>query len=157
MAGACLFVIVAETMRADSINNPEHRRKRAEEICLLADEISDENIKQTMLRLSKWDAAIIFLRDSWPTCGAAHTAHSQPSRRTPRLSIDMLSFIVMLGGVGIRDRDVGLVARFDYLTKRACFDDGREDFVLDSARMSTSDAMVQLGRVHLCRDEVGSA
>ena len=51
MAGACLFVIVAETMRADSINNPEHWRKRAEEICLLADEISDENIKQTMLRI----------------------------------------------------------------------------------------------------------
>ena len=44
-------MIVAETMRADSINNPEHRRKRAEEICLLADEISDENIKQTMLRI----------------------------------------------------------------------------------------------------------
>ena len=69
----------------------------------------------------------------------------------------LLARFVMLGGVGPTDRDVGLVARFDYLTKRACFDDGREDFVLDSARMSTSDAMVQLGRAHLCRDEVGSA
>ena len=50
--GRGLSFDVAQTMRANSINNPEHWRKRAEEMRLLADQISDENTKQTMLRIA---------------------------------------------------------------------------------------------------------
>jgi hypothetical protein len=45
-------MIVALTMRADSINNPEHWRKRAEEMRLLADQMKDEDSKQAVLRIA---------------------------------------------------------------------------------------------------------
>jgi molecular chaperone GrpE (heat shock protein) len=39
-------------MRADSINNPEHWRKRAEEMRLLANQMKDEDSKQAVLRIA---------------------------------------------------------------------------------------------------------
>jgi hypothetical protein len=42
-------------MRADSINHPEHWRKRAEEMRLLAGQIKDEISKQAMLRIAADD------------------------------------------------------------------------------------------------------
>ena len=39
-------------MATSFINDPEHWRNRAEEACTLADQMSDEMSKQTMLRIA---------------------------------------------------------------------------------------------------------